>query len=579
MPSPSNPAQTVSPGPGPQQGGGGGGGGAVAAALLAHISDASGAHAASAISYAGDGTWADGTTNPAGNVETQLDKVIGDLGTGDGAGKIQYNGGATWADGTTNPATTLGSQIDKIITDLASTAASPGSSGADKIGVGTITHTSVAHGGVPLQDVLFDISRAIGIDYEVLANGWADGSNLSPGTVQSAIDQIVDTLAVDAGPNSGARKIGSESIVNSAVTIPAGTLLSQLSLLSRSANHQYNAGPAWLGGRTNPSTNVEAQIDKIITDLGDTAAGDDGAERIGTEAVGDLAGGSVRAQLNELDTGWGKLNRANSWTNVQDFMGVAGDTNPAITSDTLPTDRKLLWRMRNHTVFTDIFYRMYNDRGLASFLLTSNAFWNGTAWAKDDDTEPSILYQFNDLSLSIFHRNTGGTWATNGWEVEGRYSSQAVILGNTTISGPASIVCTFDAENGRVQFPNSADVLTSDTNPPHTQGHINVLKAKNIVKMWANIVTSFDTIQDGFNIASIVSSGNTCTVNIQSDMAVDDFACVAMCMTDSQVMVYSSGRTTGTVSLKAWNVNTNAQVDLETTPIVISVILIGKQDS
>jgi hypothetical protein len=77
MPSPSNPVQTVSAGTGPQQGGAGNASGALAAALLAHITDASGAHAASAISYAGDGTWADGTTNPASTVETQLDKIMG----------------------------------------------------------------------------------------------------------------------------------------------------------------------------------------------------------------------------------------------------------------------------------------------------------------------------------------------------------------------------------------------------------------------------------------------------------------------------------------------------------------------
>ncbi|MCI0346896.1 MAG: 5'-nucleotidase, partial [Chloroflexi bacterium] len=40
----------------------------------AHINLAAGAHAASAITYAGGGAWADATTNPATTVEAQLDK-------------------------------------------------------------------------------------------------------------------------------------------------------------------------------------------------------------------------------------------------------------------------------------------------------------------------------------------------------------------------------------------------------------------------------------------------------------------------------------------------------------------------
>ena len=51
--------------------------------LLGHINDhendASSAHAASDISYAGGGNWLGGRTNPATTVEAQLDKIITDL--------------------------------------------------------------------------------------------------------------------------------------------------------------------------------------------------------------------------------------------------------------------------------------------------------------------------------------------------------------------------------------------------------------------------------------------------------------------------------------------------------------------
>lgn len=80
----------------------------------------------------------------------------------------------------------------------------------------------------------------------------------------------------------------------------------------------------WLGGRTNTAqTHLTAQLDKIITDLAATSASDDGAERIGAAAVGNLAAGSVRSQLDELDTEKGGLATSNTWTLAQVFSALA----------------------------------------------------------------------------------------------------------------------------------------------------------------------------------------------------------------------------------------------------------------
>lgn len=64
--------------------------GSFAAALLALATeiDAFVAGAAAAISYSGGPNWADGTTNPATNVEAQLDKIITDLATAGGTAKV-----------------------------------------------------------------------------------------------------------------------------------------------------------------------------------------------------------------------------------------------------------------------------------------------------------------------------------------------------------------------------------------------------------------------------------------------------------------------------------------------------------
>src|SRR5690606_40474744 len=76
--------------------------------INAHINLAAGAHAAAAITYAGGGNWANGTTNPATTVEAQLDKIISDLAATAGAARI----GAA-ASGNL-PAGTVRSQLDAI---------------------------------------------------------------------------------------------------------------------------------------------------------------------------------------------------------------------------------------------------------------------------------------------------------------------------------------------------------------------------------------------------------------------------------------------------------------------------------
>lgn len=155
------------------------------------------------------------------------------------ASTISYAGGGAWLNGVTNPAATTEAQLDKIVVDL--TNIGTGVSGAAAIGFATGTAS------------------------------WRGGGDfLDAGTVFDAINEIVETLADDGG----------------AIRIGIGDRT------------------AWLGGRTNPgNVSVLAAVDKIITDLAVQAAGDDGAERIGAQAVaGSYAAGSVRSQLGEIIT-------------------------------------------------------------------------------------------------------------------------------------------------------------------------------------------------------------------------------------------------------------------------------------
>lgn len=147
-------------------------------AINAHITNPSGAHPATAIHYSGGNVWADGTANPATDVDAQLSKIITNLRpTTNGASgahrlgsasivgaintiaagttysilqalklasNLEYGGGSAWADGTTTPAVSIETQLDNITSWLGG---SLGGTGAGKISAtaaGTRVTTTVS---------------------------------------------------------------------------------------------------------------------------------------------------------------------------------------------------------------------------------------------------------------------------------------------------------------------------------------------------------------------------------------------------------------------------------------------------
>lgn len=95
----------------------------------------------------------------------------------------------------------------------------------------------------------------------------------------------------------------------------------------------YAGGPPWYDGTTNPATTIEAQLDKIVTDLVDDTgtSGPDasGAHKVGAAAQSgspeSLSVASIGAQLGQL-LNWintkGHIAVANVWTAMQTFSGA-----------------------------------------------------------------------------------------------------------------------------------------------------------------------------------------------------------------------------------------------------------------
>jgi hypothetical protein len=360
--------------------------------INSHINNASGAHAASATSYAGGGNWADGTTNPATTVEAQLDKVITDLAGASGADKLGAAVASLWADGTGVAAARVKTALDEIVSDLAAT------SGAPKVGAAATAGSpnALTAGSVRSQldallgflnthiNVASGAHAASAISYAGSGN-WKDATAVAATTVEAAIDEVVSDLAADAG----AARIGTAARSN------------------------------WLGGRTNPAgVSIFDAIEKVITDLAAQTATDDGAERIGAQASGNLAAGSVRSQLDAIDSTAVRTNVANTFTALQTLNGAAGDTNGAMATTAAPTTRKLLWEFAINASYKGRLYSSTTFNG--SFEFTINARWDGANWVRDSASSPGLFaekWTFHNYEWRVDVKTTSAaSFSDSSWD-------------------------------------------------------------------------------------------------------------------------------------------------------------------
>lgn len=115
--------------------------------------------------------------------------------------------------------------------------------------------------------------------------GW---TNLGAATaVQTALDGVADDLDDSAAvATCGAARVG------------------------------FATGSTWADASALSGTDSQAVIDEIVADLGTKVAGA-GANLVGIDNTTAFTNYSVQQAIAELDTDWGKLNRANTWTASQ----------------------------------------------------------------------------------------------------------------------------------------------------------------------------------------------------------------------------------------------------------------------
>lgn len=169
------------------------------------------------------------------------------------------------------------------------------------------------------------------------ATSWADGSTITGTNLKQTIEDVLtDLKASTSGSDSGSVRIGSAVISIAGATpnsLAAGSVFSQLTALltalqahviETSGAHaataiSYAGGGNWADSTTNPATTVEAQLDKIISDLSPST----GSAKIGGAASGtDISAGTVAAQIADLAVNWLKMSRANTIAAAQTFSSL-----------------------------------------------------------------------------------------------------------------------------------------------------------------------------------------------------------------------------------------------------------------
>ncbi|MCP3104245.1 hypothetical protein LZ198_35820 [Myxococcus sp. K15C18031901] len=264
-------------------------------------------------------------------------------------------------------------------------------------------------------------------------------------TVQQAVDEVVDKLSSAVSGTPGASRVGADAVPGTPNLLPAGTVDAQLSSLLGFLNahqgaatgaHHASAIAATPHGYV-AATSVQAQLQEVVTRLGETTAGSPGASRVGGDVLTgtphSLAAGNLRQQVAAL---LGFLNghvtqgagaHAASAVSVLDtghlltsgtveaalaeilaaFSGghyrgneTAAGQHKAIIQPVLGTGRVLLLDSQG-AGGAAARLRLYADSDSVWFTL--NAAWDGSAWARDTIAAAVAGFRISRNEVEFLH--------------------------------------------------------------------------------------------------------------------------------------------------------------------------------
>jgi hypothetical protein len=224
-----------------------------------------------------------------------------------------------------------------------------------------------------------------------------------------------------------------------------------------------------------------------------------------------------------------------------------------------PTDRILI--SQTIGLLGQIAVREYMT-GDGSHMMTTNAYWDGANWNKDDTAQKSTLKltgNFNGsspLEVEAVHDVGAGSWADGAWD-------RSIKIVNTTVNPTGSAIGNNRIySNGIIQLasPTSGVQSAADSNlNKDTLPINNTLYAKTLIKSWGHVTINMTTFgisySDGFNAnsASFAASGTSFTIAFQTPMTNANYA----------VLITERGNNPGIALIPRCSARTTSSFDVQ----------------
>ena len=403
---------------------------------------------------------------------------------------------------------------------------------------------------------LRDHFTAVARRHAATAIDYAPHGFVGAGNVQAAVDELIDDLATGAVGSSGASRVGVDAAAGAPNALPAGSVKSQLAQLLGFLNTHvsaptgaHNAAAIAATPHNNVAgTNVQAQLQEIVTDLIATGASAPGVGLVGVDAIAGaptaIAAGTLRAALVTLLGGLnGHVNQASgahaaSAVSVADsgnnLTAANGETALAEILDAVEGDHfrgnesnagqhrsirqpplggtKSLILDSNASGSAATHLRIYADG--SSIWFTLNASWDGAQWVRDAGGTFCGAFRFARNEIEFLHEDsfaaTFTTW-TRTWRLPMSSTVNSAFELTGTVREVGRVGMEWSNADSATRSLASGGSVTFRNRFPATPSSI-TFSALNTSSGFSGSPSTYFADRDGFGFFSYQTMAGTSTV-------------------------------------------------------------------
>ena len=403
---------------------------------------------------------------------------------------------------------------------------------------------------------LRDHFTAVARRHAATAIDYAPHGFVGAGNVQAAVDELIDDLATGAVGSSGASRVGVDAAAGAPNALPAGSVKSQLAQLLGFLNTHvsaptgaHNAAAIAATPHNNVAgTNVQAQLQEIVTDLIATGASAPGVGLVGVDAIAGaptaIAAGTLRAALVTLlgglnghvnqasgahaasavsvaDSG-NNLNAANVETALAEILdAVEGDhfrgnesnagQHRSIRQPPLGGTKSLILDS-NASGSAATHLRIYADG--SSIWFTLNASWDGAQWVRDAGGTFCGAFRFARNEIEFLHEDsfaaTFTTW-TRTWRLPMSSTVNSAFELTGTVREVGRVGMEWSNADSATRSLASGGSVTFRNRFPATPSSI-TFSALNTSSGFSGSPSTYFADRDGFGFFSYQTMAGTSTV-------------------------------------------------------------------